>query len=44
MVVGRNDFMAEVMVDGGWDCYIVAEVVVADNEGCGCVAKVEGWC
>jgi hypothetical protein len=36
--------VAEVMVDDGWECGIVAEVVVvADNDGCGCVAEVEGW-
>jgi hypothetical protein len=46
MVVGIIDFVVEVKVKvgGGWECYIVAEVELADNEGCGCVAEVEGWC
>jgi hypothetical protein len=35
-VVGRIDFVAEVMVGGGWECYIMVEVVMANNEGCGC--------
>jgi hypothetical protein len=30
-------------VSGGWGCGIVAVVVTADNEGCGCVVEVEGW-
>jgi hypothetical protein len=42
MVVGRIDLVAEVTADGGWERYIVVEVV-ADNEGCGCVVEVEGW-
>jgi hypothetical protein len=44
MVVGRIDFVVEVMVGGGWECDIVVEVVAADNEGCACVVEVEGWC
>jgi hypothetical protein len=44
MVVGRIDFVAEVMVGVGWECDIVVEVVAADNERCACVAEVEGWC
>jgi hypothetical protein len=43
MIDGRIDFMTEVMVGGGWGCGIVAGVVEADNEGCGCVEEVEGW-
>jgi hypothetical protein len=43
MVVGKIDFVAEVMLDGGWEDYIAAEVVAANNEGCGCVPKAEGW-
>jgi hypothetical protein len=31
------------MVGGGWQCDIVADVVAAHNEGCGCVVEVEGW-
>jgi hypothetical protein len=44
VVAGRIDFVMEGMVDDGWECGIVAEVVAADDEGCGCVAEVEGWC
>jgi hypothetical protein len=43
VVVGRIDFVADVMVGGGWECDIVAEIVAVDDEGCGCVAEVEGW-
>jgi hypothetical protein len=39
----KIDFVAEVMVDGDWECYIAAEVAAADNEGCGCAVKAEGW-
>jgi hypothetical protein len=43
VVAGRIDFVAKLMVGGGWEYHIVAEVVAADDEGCGCVAEVEGW-
>jgi hypothetical protein len=43
VVVGRIDFLVEVMVGDGWECGILVEVVVAGTEGCGCVAEVEGW-
>jgi hypothetical protein len=43
VVAGRIDFVVEVMVGGRWESGIVAEVVAADDEGCGCVAEVEGW-
>jgi hypothetical protein len=43
VVVGRIDFVAEVMVGDGWECGIVVEVVVADAEGFGCVAGVVDW-
>jgi hypothetical protein len=43
-VVERIDFVTEVMVGGGLECYIVAEVVMADNEACGCMVDVKGWC
>jgi hypothetical protein len=43
VAVGRIDFVPEVMVDSGWEIGIVAEVVVADDEGFDCVAEVEGW-
>jgi hypothetical protein len=41
-VAGRIDFVAEVMVDDGWECGIVVEVVVVvgDDEGYDCVALV----
>jgi hypothetical protein len=39
----KIDFVAEVIVDGDWECYIAAEVAAADNEGCGCAVKAEGW-
>jgi hypothetical protein len=42
-VCGRIDFAVEVMVGCGWECYIVAEVVPADSEGCGCVVEVQDW-
>jgi hypothetical protein len=36
VVAGIIDFVAEVMVDGGWQCNIMVEVLVAaDDEGCG---------
>jgi hypothetical protein len=35
--------LVEVMVDDGYECGIVVEVVVADAEGFGCAVKVEGW-
>jgi hypothetical protein len=36
VVAGIIDFVVEVMVDGGWQCSIMAEVLVAaDDEGCG---------
>jgi hypothetical protein len=37
------DFVVEVMVGGGWECDTMAEVVAANDEGCGCVVEVEGW-
>jgi hypothetical protein len=42
-VARRIYFMAEVKADGGWECGIMAEVVVVDDEVCGCVAEMEGW-
>jgi hypothetical protein len=45
VVSRRIDFVAVVMVNGGWECGIVVQVVVvADDKGCGCVAEVVGWC
>jgi hypothetical protein len=44
VVVGRIDFVAEVMVGDGWECGIVVEVVVAGAKGFGCVARVVDWC
>jgi hypothetical protein len=39
VVAGRNDFVAEMMVDEGCECGIVVEVGVADAEGFCCVRR-----